>query len=632
MGPVMPQPGAGSPPSFGPGGPGGIPGLPPGVSQEQFDAAVAEVDTFFKNMSEEEMNEFLNFAQELTRDIESGKVDINDLLPPGMLQPPQAPQPAPKPVGPQQEERPQPMQEAHPEKPKTPALRNKSVAQQMLKNILDRIGSIRTKAASYERVADTLKPWNKKLDDLTYYVHVISDKEHVDQLISDKELLPLHDMLKELSDMLTTQEPLLQTPEFGVEEQDPVKKERSKKALKNIIAGFETAFTTRSIITNLELLMKKLEPELLKKRKEAEAAQERATKDAESRKGQQPAPSHIRSQETGRGGNGRGFYDQYYSPSRPSTSYSPSRYTGDESRPSLSAPSSPAHAKSESPEGMKNIKYTPKKDDEKKKKEAEEKAKKDAAEKAKAEKELKGKKTPEQLAADKKKLEEEERKKREDAAYVPTTEPEKKAVKYLENIEKSFTIMEEAIDKEELLWDMDRYFSADAPPTGRQAQADAVKEAQTMNVALAELTRALRRIARDVSFAENSIRKSPSKAHGPLQRRLEAVIKLHQDPLNQLYGQGLALLRKANRPEGLAVKNKISMHLAYAVGANIPQAYRRAACNTLLSYLEDYELVYNPKEQQERVGLTATLNQLQAPEQPAPTPDDEADGTGCPIQ
>lgn len=146
-------------------GPGGMPELPPGVTPEQFETALKEIDTFFNNMSEEEMKEFLNFVQ----DVESGKIDINELLPPGMMPPPGA-----KPAPPTHEAKPMPQPEVRPQAPKAPALRNKQAALLMLKNIVERASAIRVKAASYDRVAQALEPWNKKLDTLTYYLHVLS--------------------------------------------------------------------------------------------------------------------------------------------------------------------------------------------------------------------------------------------------------------------------------------------------------------------------------------------------------------------------------------------------------------------------------------------------------------------------
>jgi hypothetical protein len=582
MGPPM-QTESGSFLPFGPGG--------PEISKEEFESLTKEVETFFKNMSDEELAEFVKFVD----DIESGKVDINELLPPGMMQPPVGPQQRPQPVAPKSEIKPTP--EA-PAKPAAPALRNKANAEKMIKGILDHLDSIRSKAEGYELVADNLKPWNKKLDDLTYYLHVITDKNHVEQLVTDKELLTLHDTLKDLNDSLNVQEPLLQVPEFGLGKQDAATKERSKKALKNIISSFETAFTRKSVITNLELLMKKYEPELLKKRKGAEEAQERAVKSAEARKGQQPAPAHVRTEGQGRGG--KGFYDQYYSPRRPTSSES-SRYEPGyrESRPLGEAVEKPAGEKK--PE----TKYgKPKKKEEEAKKKAEAELKKGEAAK---------KEEPKAPAA----------------PYAPTTENEKNALKYIEKMAKSFVIIENKLD-EDVLVDSEQYFSTDAPTEPRQAQTQAIQTAQAMNENLAELARALHRIARDKSLAEGSIRKSPKAARPHLTKQLQDTLAVNQDQLHALYSQGFTLLQNATQPvAGTRLNNKIALHLGHAEGST-PQ-YQNARCNSLLRYLEAYEQAYHPSEEAERITLSNALQTIGGPEEAVEAEGEEAEPNACPI-
>lgn len=568
----------GPPPlDFGPGGPGGMQGLPPGVTQEQFEAALQEVDNFFKNMSEEEMNEFVNFVQ----DVESGKINIDELLPPGMVPPPTpgapqkpaAPTPAAKPV------------EALVEKPKpaAPALRNKKTAQEMVKNIIERLASLHAKAEGYELVADKLKPWRKQLDTLVYYLTVVSDKNHIEQLISDRDLLPLHDALKELSDSLSFQEPLLKVPAFGIEKQDPATKERSKKALNTILNNFDTAFNRKMVIPGLESLMKKYEPELLRKRKEAEAAQERALHEAEARKGRQPAPSKIRTGDYGRGG-GRGFYDQYYSP----------RTSGSTARPYQ-----PAHG---GPVADRSVpgRRAP---------EEEKKGEKKTEEKKVAEGE-KGKKE-EKPAELKKKEEKKVEPLPEPAPYTPGTDYEKTAMKWIGKIGKSFDIIEDKFSYEPMLEDTETYFAAQAPADDKKAQAEELQQASALNEALDEISRALHRVIRDKSSAETSIRKSPGHAQRPLREQLNYALYKGAEPLEELYKQGLALLKKTIgsqeqpvNPAGLALNQKVALHLGVALGA-VPPAHLRARGNSLGQFLESYELLYLPDEKRPATKIMA---------------------------
>lgn len=545
-------------PQFGPNG-------MPEFSEEEFKALAQEVENFFKNMSEEELAEFVKFAE----DVESGKIDINELLPPSMVQqlppmqrPPQ--QPVAKPEEPTKE-----VSEVTPVKP-TPALRNKVDAQKMINNLLERLSSLRAKASSYERVADRLRPWDQQLDDLTYYLHIISDKKLVEQLISDKDLLPLHDTLKELSDSLDKQEPLLHTPAFGVEKIDPKVREQSKKALNAIITALETSFTRKALIQGLELLMKKYEPELLKKRKEAEAAHEKALQEAEARQKTSPKPARIRTES----GRSSGFYDQYYrgpvSPGnydyqrpapRRGTSPTPRR---PQPRPAAGkGPGQPATKPAQSTED------TPKKE-------------------TKQEEE-------------KKKIEEE--KKKEQEGYTPTTDAEKSALKYIEKISSSDQIIEDTF-YETILQDTQKHFTKNLPqqPTGR-----VLRKVRAMNTALAELSRALHRMTRDRAKAANFIKKSPEKARGILFGQLEGTVHAQQRWLQPLYLQGLALLEKAaNATERSQFANTIAVHFGYAIDG-MADAYQNERCNSLLRYLEAYEQLYKPEQLVKRKELTEML-------------------------
>ncbi len=306
----LPAPGNFQPPM---GFPFGAEGMPK-MTEEDI-KAFQEAQEMINNMKPEELEEVFKVIEGVL----SGEIDPAEVFGPMPTQP--APKPQPPQPKPEEKVEPQPAPQACVVE-KQVALRNKNAAQAMINTLLEHIAAIRVKASTDSKVADSLTPWNSSLDSLTYYLHIIVQKHHIESLVCEQDFLSLHDALKQLHDVLVKNEPQLKTRELGIETQDPAIKERSKKALATILQSFEVAFKQQNILDGLEKLLKKYEPELLKKRKEMEAQEERAKKESETMKSWQPTPSRIKpeAEYTPRGDK---FFDWLYDterrgrPSRP---------------------------------------------------------------------------------------------------------------------------------------------------------------------------------------------------------------------------------------------------------------------------------------------------------------------------
>lgn len=293
--------------------------LPPGVTQQDLERAAKEVDEFFKNMSEDDMKSFMEFVH----DVETGKVDINELLPPGMQMQPPTKQPAP--AGPKaQVIMPKGSEVAtiktEPQEQVKPMLRNKKNAEIMLKELIEHLTSLRSKASTYAKVAEQLTSLYESLDMLMYYLHALSKKEHIDQLVTDPDLLRLHDALRSLNEVLKAHEPQVRVPEFGLDIQDPQIKSSSKKALGHVVNTLETSLLRERLISLIEQLFQKYEPAALKKRKSAEEKEARAQQEAVAQKQWQQVPANVRTEpmamrERAYGERDR-FLDWFYGPRR----------------------------------------------------------------------------------------------------------------------------------------------------------------------------------------------------------------------------------------------------------------------------------------------------------------------------
>lgn len=309
-----------------PTGPMDLTGLPPGVTPEQYQKALEEIDTFFNNMSEEEMRDFMGFV----KDLEDGKIPVEELMGPIPAQKPKtdakpAPTPTPAPA-------PLPEIKQEKEKPKAPPLRNKTAAEEMLNALMYHVQSLRTKAGSYRTVSETMAPFSARLSLFATHIPSLIKKEHLERLVSDPEMLSLHDTLKSLSDVFKRFEPQVTVPE-ALQRLEPAVKARSQKALFTLLESIQQAFGPQHIIENIEKFFKKYEPEFLKQRKEAEEAEARARRETEAMKGWRPPLMNIKSESAYRA-QPQKFQDWYYSderstPRSSAPSQAPSRHADD---------------------------------------------------------------------------------------------------------------------------------------------------------------------------------------------------------------------------------------------------------------------------------------------------------------
>ncbi|MBN1549553.1 hypothetical protein JW872_02730 [Candidatus Babeliales bacterium] len=298
----------------------------PMPTEEEIQAASAFLEDFFNNMSDEEMADFMQFYEGFVQDIESGKIKVEDIFGPLPEQPPVTPQEPKKPE-------PQNLPEQKPAPVTQDNLRDKKATAEIIKKLIASITSLKTKAASSHKVLTTIEPLSKEIDTLVYYLYALEKPEHIQQLVTDKELIPLHDQLKSLQQVMEQYEPRLAIPEFGIGPQNPQEKEASKKALSEIINAFKKAFSAENILEKLEKLFEKYEPEILKQKKAAEDAEERAKQELAAMKGWRQDPSRVAPEPrernyptrySDRGSYGGGYQD-YSVPSVGSGSIQPPR-------------------------------------------------------------------------------------------------------------------------------------------------------------------------------------------------------------------------------------------------------------------------------------------------------------------
>jgi len=87
---------------------------------------------------------------------------------------------------------------------------------EMIKNLIILIGDIRQKTAPDTDYANQLIPFKYRLDDLVYYLNLLTN-EKLTKFLAEKEFEPLSLTLKELHTRLAELEPQLNIPEFSLE-------------------------------------------------------------------------------------------------------------------------------------------------------------------------------------------------------------------------------------------------------------------------------------------------------------------------------------------------------------------------------------------------------------------------------
>ena len=242
-----PQPSfAGMPDMAGPAmAPGqGMPGMPPlpeGVSEADFEAMVNEISKQLETMSPEEIEKLQKEAEEMLLNSGVSKEEIEAFKqgPAGYPEQPGQPIAAPaEPFAPQSTMPVAPMpieMKAAPEAGLS--LVTESEVSQILKSIIRQAGALREQIALSDALRN-LRPWTSSLSDILFYVKVIDSKQELRKRLTTKEFSPLLGQLKRLSNTLEAQEYNLRgKAEELIEEENPydmlrISPEASNKEIK----------------------------------------------------------------------------------------------------------------------------------------------------------------------------------------------------------------------------------------------------------------------------------------------------------------------------------------------------------------------------------------------------------------
>lgn len=229
-------------PSFAPGqGMPGMPPLPEGVSEADFEAMVNEISKQLETMSPEEIEKLQKEAEEMLINSGVSKEEIEAFkqgpagYPEGQGQQPMAAPVAP--IAPQpMVVAPMPIEmKAAPEAGFS--LVTESEVSQVLKSIIRQAGALREQIALSDALRN-LRPWTSSLSDILFYVKVIDSKQELRKRLTTKEFSPFFGQLKRLSSTLEAQEYNLRgKAEELIEEENPydmlrISPEASNKEIK----------------------------------------------------------------------------------------------------------------------------------------------------------------------------------------------------------------------------------------------------------------------------------------------------------------------------------------------------------------------------------------------------------------
>ncbi len=444
----------------------------------EFDAAIKKDPELQKMFNELE--------QQLEQDIEQGLKEgksIEDILgfgagPQEPAEKPVAAAPAPTTATPEQKVAEQPKK----------MLRNRAQAEQIVKDLLNTIIQIQTKAAADRKVSEALVSLQPQLELIVYYLHVLSKPVHIEQLVTDPEFTQLHDTLKQLHEKLSAEEPLFVTAEMG-EKLEKRAKERSKIALQTIKRDIEFALRNQQLIQQFEKLVKKYEPQALKLRTEVEAVEARAKKEAEQRKQARPVEARIKREEEYarqvRQGAGGRFEDWYYG----GRQNQPERYGGGEG-------------------------YGPEEGHA-----AEAGSKKAGAKEAAAKAAGKGEE----------KEEKEKKKEEEKTRFIPSAES-KKVAKKIEEIDDIFGQIDLLLDTK---------FAGRRLPQELRAPTDA--HFNTLKTTIAEIAMALGRVLKLKFETDALLRKLDAGVRGTYEQQLRTVISQRRAKIQELHQAACAV-------------------------------------------------------------------------------------------
>lgn len=247
------------------GGPGAG-GLLPMPSKEEME----EIEKFLSTLSESELQELAQIGEEIIKTAEQEGVPV--------FGPPPS-QPSPQPI-PQTKEAPK--ETSQPEK--SVSENEKKGFKKILDSLIKTIDSIRQKSTGEEELNDKLSPFDKQLNTLLYYLHVVNDEKIIKHIMG-KDFDTLRSSVKTLSTKLSQKDKEFIVPEFplikgkksSVEKKTYREKiKKAEKVLEDIIDIFEKSFQQNKLIDELEKVIKKYEPEALKVKKEQEEKEKQA--------------------------------------------------------------------------------------------------------------------------------------------------------------------------------------------------------------------------------------------------------------------------------------------------------------------------------------------------------------------
>lgn len=240
-----------------------------------------EINKFLETLSEEELADLAKIGEEIIKEAEKEGKPLFPNTPPVQTQQktPQVKPPVKTPEKPQEVV-----------KPKQPELsvKDKTMLQAMLSSLADSIAGLRQKAASDEKLFDMLKPHTTNLNDITYYLNVVNYSKYLGCLM-EKEFTPLRKELESLTPQLAHLYDQLQVPELSTKKLDTHTIEKNKALFKKaeqtlelFLETLKTAITQKHIITDLERVLKKYEPEALKIKQEREEKEKKALAQAKT--------------------------------------------------------------------------------------------------------------------------------------------------------------------------------------------------------------------------------------------------------------------------------------------------------------------------------------------------------------
>lgn len=254
--------------------PGGA--MLPMPSQEE----MQEIQKFLDTLSQDELDELAKIGEEI---IQTAEKEGRPLFGPAPEMKPIS-KPQPKPANPiNTAPVVKPTEQVKPTE-RTLSSKEKSRIQRILSGLVDAIASIRQKATSDETLLQLLAPLNTTLNDITYYLNVVNYSKHLVQL-TDKEFTPLNDNLRKFYEQVEEIDSDLDVPELEMSKKqssDEIKTQRYKikkatKVLQKFVSIIETTIKQKHVMTDLERLVEKYEPEALKIKQEQEAKEKKAS-------------------------------------------------------------------------------------------------------------------------------------------------------------------------------------------------------------------------------------------------------------------------------------------------------------------------------------------------------------------